>query len=299
MIFYLHFHPGKDSETVCKRSLSPIPMDDGNCGYYADRLYNEHNSATKFYVATFGYAKNWKENNVHERQIDRYTLHFVFSGRGTFNGNPISAGQMFLAPQNQKHTIINDPKNPLEFSWIALSGTDLEHQLDLIPLPNKPTIALYQNQEKIRQIFLNTIYGELVDLNRELYLCSKFYEVLAHSNVINKPFPLPTNRHSDIYYSKIISYINSHYAENLTVSDIAKHIHISTNHLRRICHEKSNLTPQMLITSKRINVAKVLLANDTSSIEEIASMVGFANVGAFSKCFKKMCGISPLQFRKQ
>ena len=79
-------------------------MDASNCGYYSDRIFNAHNSASRFYVATFGYAKAWKEHNTHERQIDRYTVHFVFSGCGTFNGQPIKAGQMFFAPQNQKYT---------------------------------------------------------------------------------------------------------------------------------------------------------------------------------------------------
>lgn len=300
MIFYMHQYPKNNKDHFStKRSLSPFPMDASNCGYYSDRIFNAHNSASRFYVATFGYAKAWKEHNTHERQIDRYTVHFVFSGCGTFNGQPIKAGQMFFAPQNQKYTIINDSKTPLEFSWIALSGTELENQLHLIQLPTKPTITFYQNVDKIRQIFLDTIYGELVGLNRELFLCSKFYEVLSLSNVINKPYPMPTNQHSDIYYSKIISYINSHYTENIQTADIAKHVHISLTYLRKICKEKSGSTPQELITNKRLSVAKGLLVNDTSSVEEISSLVGFSNVGAFSKCFKRICGVSPLLYRKQ
>lgn len=299
MIFYMHQYPAdNDDHFLIKRSLTPLPMDASNCGYYSDRIFNAHNSASPFYVTTFGYAKAWKEHNTYDRQIDRYTVHFVYSGCGTFNGQPIKAGQMFFAPQNQKYTIINNEKTPLEFSWIALSGTELENQIRLIQLPSKPIITFFQNVEKIRQIFLDTLYGELIDLNRELFLCSKFYEVLSLSNVINKPYPMPINQHSDIYYSKIISYINSHYSENIQASDIANHVHISLTYLRKICRVKSNSTPQELITGKRLNVAKGLLANDTSSIEEISSLVGFANVGAFSKCFKKNCGVSPLFYRK-
>ena len=113
MILYLHQHPAiKPNEIITKRSFSPIPMDDGKCGYYGDRIFNAHNSASRFYVATFGYSKSWKENNTHERQIDRYTIHFVYSGAGVFNGQPVRAGQMFFAPQNQKYTIVNHPEDP-------------------------------------------------------------------------------------------------------------------------------------------------------------------------------------------
>ena len=52
MILYLHQHPAiKPNEIITKRSFSPIPMDDGKCGYYGDRIFNAHNSASRFYVA--------------------------------------------------------------------------------------------------------------------------------------------------------------------------------------------------------------------------------------------------------
>lgn len=300
MIFYLHQHPEQNSkETINSQSFSPHPIDAGNCGYYADRLFNSHNSANRFYIATFGYAKNWKENNTIDRQIDRYTLHFVFGGKGEFNGQLVSSGQMFIAPQNEKYTVITDEKDPLQFAWIALSGTDLEYHVNLLHLPSKAMISYFENTKTIQNIFLSTIYGEPAKLNKELYLCAKFYEILSFCNVTTSSFSNPTNHPANIYYSKIISYINSHYADPISSSDIAKHVHISTTYLRQICREKANTPPQKLIANKRISVAKILLATDNISIEKISSLVGFANVGAFSKCFKKMCGISPLQFRKQ
>ena len=60
VIFYLHQYPVNEKKKFGqKRSLTPLPMDYSQCGYYSDRIYNAHNSAARFYVVTFGYAKSW------------------------------------------------------------------------------------------------------------------------------------------------------------------------------------------------------------------------------------------------
>ena len=132
----------------------------------------------------------------------------------------------------------------------------------------------------------------------ELFLLSKLYHILSLSSVLNRSYPMPTTHQSDVYYASILSYINDHYAENITISDISKHVHISPTYIRKICHEKAGSSPQKLIAQKRLNMAKVLLANDNSSIEEIASLVGFSNVYAFSNFFKKQNGQPPSVYRK-
>lgn len=299
MIFYYHQHPnGTPNSVQEKRSFTPIPMNLDNCVFYSDRLFNAHNSESPFYVATFGYARSWTGNNVYDRKIDRYTIHFVFEGKGTFNGQPISAGQMFFAPQNQTYTIINDENDPLVFSWIALSGTQLESQLQLFRLTNEATISVFHNADAIREIFLDTLYKSHRNVGLEMYLLAKTLEILSLCYVVNRSFDMPANQQSDLYYTNIISYINNNYSRDITIEDIAKHVHISPTYVRRICKEKTGYSPAKIISNKRLNVAKALLANDNSSIEEISSLVGFANIYSFSSFFKKNTKSSPTAYRK-
>ena len=174
MIAYLHHYPVGD-KIESKYFHSPIPRDYSNCGYYSDRIYNMHGETKRFYIATFGYEHAWKEHNTYEREIARYTIHFVFGGRGTFNGQQISAGQMFITPPMQKYTIIQDSVSPLTFGWIALSGTELENQLSLLHLTDLPMISTFQNVERIHELFIDTVYGDHGNLNLELIMFSSFY----------------------------------------------------------------------------------------------------------------------------
>ena len=296
MITYLHHYP-MDGKPGQKWLQKPMNMDHSNCGYYSDRIYDLHSSTKRFYIATFGYEKSWPECNTYDRIIGRYTLHFVFEGKGTFNGQPIHAGQMFIAPHHKPYTIIQDKHSPLTLSWIGISGTELDNQLSLWHLADLPEIITIQNMEKIRTIFIDTIYGQHPYENMEMLLFSSLFKILALCNIKGNASPIVDDSHANTYFSEVMSYIDTHYAENINVRDIAHHVHISEPHLRRICTLVSNQSPQDLIAQKRLNVAKSMLVNTNASIEEIALLVGFSSHNAFSKFFTKKRGVSPQAYR--
>ena len=300
MIAYFHQYPTGDGIKIdAKVFHEPMPMDCSNCGYYSDRIYNMHGATKRFYVATFGYTKAWKEQNLYERIIDRYQVHFVFEGKGTFNGKPVSAGQMFIAPQNKPHTIVQDPDDPMTFAWFAFSGTELENQLSLLHLPDDFTIMPYPNMQQIKEIFVDTVYGPYSSLDLEMFVLSACYKVLALCNISNRETESAEATHEYQYFSEIVSYINSHYFKKISVADIANHVHISPSYLYRICTQISQKSPQDLINDKRISVAKSFLANNTTSIGEISLFLGFSNPNSFSNFFKKHCGISAQEYRQQ
>lgn len=53
------------------------------------------------------------------------------------------------------------------------------------------------------------------------------------------------------------------------------------------------------IINKRIFNAEVLLYNSGYNISEIAQIVGYDNPLYFSRIFKKIKGVSPMQYRKK
>lgn len=299
MIVYLHHYPAPNHVLGHKWFHSPMPMDYSQCGYYSDRIFNMHGEAKRFYIATFGYNKSWNELNTYERVINRFTLHFVFAGKGLFNGKPVKAGNVFVAPQKEKHTIIQDSEEPMTYGWIALSGTELENQLSLLHLSEMPMITVFQNQDVIQKIFLDTVYGEHPNVDLESYLFSKFHEIMAYCNPVLPQSQEQEDLRTNLYFSEILNYVETHYSKNITISDIAKHVHISPSYLHRICSQKANTTPLDLVSQKRLSVAKSMLANSEASVGEIALFVGFSNPNAFSKFFTKNCGLSAQAYRQQ
>lgn len=96
-----------------------------------------------------------------------------------------------------------------------------------------------------------------------------------------------------------VTYIEMHYQDNLTLSDIASYIHISKNHLSYLFQKETGFAFSDYLTDLRIAKAKELLnAEKKYTIAEIAEMTGFSDTGYFCKVFKKSTGMSPNHYRQ-
>ena len=91
---------------------------------------------------------------------------------------------------------------------------------------------------------------------------------------------------------KIMDEIKEHYTENITLTGLAEKYAISVSYLSELLKE------HLQLSSKRIQKAKELLADESLSIEQIAEQTGYNDYFYFTKVFKKNTGISPSKYRK-
>ena len=99
--------------------------------------------------------------------------------------------------------------------------------------------------------------------------------------------------------SPIRSYLRAHFAENISLDELAGMFYINKFYLTRLFREQYGITISAYINELRINHAKQLLRFSDHSLEEIASMCGFYDLSYFSRKFKNAEGIAPSAFRKQ
>lgn len=94
-----------------------------------------------------------------------------------------------------------------------------------------------------------------------------------------------------------VAYIENHFAEELSVDELASLAGMSVRHFRRLFQDVYNTSPVRYINSLRIQAAKRLLLNSDLSITDIAMHCGFVNGNYFSTRFKKATGQSPYMYR--
>ncbi len=94
-------------------------------------------------------------------------------------------------------------------------------------------------------------------------------------------------------------YIRTHYAEKLTLSDVADQVYVSQWHLSKLISRYTNQSFFDLLNGARIDKAKELLTDPGLRVWEISEMVGFAEVTHFSRIFKKLVGMSANEYRSQ
>ena len=94
-------------------------------------------------------------------------------------------------------------------------------------------------------------------------------------------------------------YIHDNLEHQMSVAEIAAHLHLSTRHFHRLFAEFAAVSPSVYIETARIDRARHLLRNGNEPIKRVAALVGYPDVHHFTRVFGRRCGISPAAFRKQ
>lgn len=97
---------------------------------------------------------------------------------------------------------------------------------------------------------------------------------------------------------QINHYIAQNYKRNISLTDIAEHVHLNVNYLSRIYKTNTGTTLYDTLLTVRINKAKDMLINTDMKIADIAEHVGFQSSNTFIRCFKKQVQMNPLAYRQ-
>jgi AraC-like DNA-binding protein/mannose-6-phosphate isomerase-like protein (cupin superfamily) len=85
---------------------------------------------------------------------------------------------------------------------------------------------------------------------------------------------------------------------NLSIDDIAGQLFISKDYLRHLFTHYTGRPPIQALLAARIGHAKRILADPSRSVAQVADICGFDNPYYFSRLFKKVTGVTPMEFRK-
>lgn len=97
----------------------------------------------------------------------------------------------------------------------------------------------------------------------------------------------------------ILSYIEEHYYEKLTVNELAEMIHYSDYYFMKVFKSYTGKTLMSYINEMRVEKSKYLLINTQKSISDIALEAGFGQTSYYIRKFQEFQEETPLKFRKQ
>lgn len=101
---------------------------------------------------------------------------------------------------------------------------------------------------------------------------------------------------SDI--GEIITYINYHLLEDLSLTSVAERFNFSIAYLSRKFRKETGLTFTEFIAEKRIALAKLYLQTGYKNITKLSHVLRFHDCSYFIKVFKKSVGVTPTQYIK-
>ncbi len=97
---------------------------------------------------------------------------------------------------------------------------------------------------------------------------------------------------------RIADFIEAHLSEEVRLATMASLVDLSPYHFARAFKQSFGAPPHRYHLGRRIERAKRLLAEQQTSITDIAVTLGFAETSSFSAAFRKTTGASPRAYRR-
>lgn len=112
-----------------------------------------------------------------------------------------------------------------------------------------------------------------------------------------------TREKEDSSYSflvkQAIQIIKKNYTKKITLEEVADRLGISAGYFSRIFSSETGETFSNYVIRRRIEYARELIMTTNYKFYEIAEMCGFSSPVHFNNTFKKLCGVTPNQYRKE
>lgn len=123
-------------------------------------------------------------------------------------------------------------------------------------------------------------------------------ELILHLNRTLYEMEHPkSNNEGNKLYDSLISYIEGHLDEDLTLDHIAETFFVNKYHIAHLFKNQLGLPIHQYITKKRLAKCRDAILSDTS-ISKAYLMYGFKDYSSFYRAFKKEFGTSPKEYKE-
>lgn len=130
--------------------------------------------------------------------------------------------------------------------------------------------------------------------------CSKMFQIDINRDS-QSPFIIFSGQkdHEDEPVKKAQSFIEKNFQERITVDELATMLSLSRRNLERRFKKATTNTVVEYIQRVKIEAAKMSLELSRENVNEVMYKVGYNDTKAFRTTFKKITGLSPIQYRSK
>lgn len=195
----------------------------------------------------------------------------------------------YLCNFNEKILVgkIGTAQLPKEFEFLKVWGNPC------LPLKKESSRFIRQLFERLHIAYANN------GLSNLLLLQSYLIALLCEMREAYQPLQINKQSAALILTNQFRELLSKHITSKHRVSDYARMLHVTPNHLNKSVKTITAISPTKWIDETLLLEAKVLLSQTLLSVSEIASSIGIDDQSYFSRLFKKYEGMTPLEYRKK
>lgn len=127
---------------------------------------------------------------------------------------------------------------------------------------------------------------------------SRLFQLLfCHFDALPKNPATRIQLRTQVRVQKMLDYMYTHYAEPITIADIAEAASVSRSEAARCFHEYMDCSPVNALIRYRLQTACRMLHDRSLTVQEISLACGFRSTNYFTRQFRKTYGCTPGQVR--
>jgi len=248
-------------------------------------------------------------------------LHYVVRGEGVrFIGDNISnfsSGEIILLGENLPHTFrcsdeYYQQSNELEVEAIVMQFLPNCLGKEIFNLPEAYLIPKLFEKAKKGMVITGQTREKLATLMRQATVATQMEKLIIFLSILNlisetdEYHPVTSahafyrsNESDQIRLNKIYSYTLTNYKKDISLAEISSIIHLSITSFCRYFKLMTKKTYYDFLIEIRISHACRLLVEDKVPTEVICFDCGFNNVSNFYRHFKKIAGMTPMDYKRK
>ena len=234
-------------------------------------------------------------------------LEYIVEGRGYLNvdGENYAAtkGDVYILRKKTTHTYWSDAKSPWVKIFFNIRGSLAEKILEEYKLGTKGKVVLNGEglEDDFREMLARVSDNTITQAERFDGAAVDFLKIIIKLANLER---MRGNLKGDLMsvedeMNKLIEYITMNPKRIVSNQELGDVIFHSKDYVIKRFFANFGVTPYEYQIQQKIFSAKNLLGHTKMSVKEIAASLGYDDQHYFSYMFKKRCGLSPTQYRKQ
>lgn len=209
-----------------------------------------------------------------------------------------AAGGAALIRRLKPHIVFTDIKMPDQDGLTMLAGLKSEFpEMQIAVLTGYRDFNYAQEAIKLGVTRFLLKPSKMDELHEALSAMKERLDKLPPDAAAGEDEPCLDRHAGSFIVNQATAYIEEHYAQKLTLQEVADKCYVSQWHLSKLINKYTGNTFYELLNNVRIEKAKALLNDPKLKIGDIVDMVGYSDAAHFSRVFKRVVGVSANEYR--
>lgn len=209
-----------------------------------------------------------------------------------------AAGGAALIRRLKPHIVFTDIKMPDQDGLTMLAGLKSEFpEMQIAVLTGYRDFNYAQEAIKLGVTRFLLKPSKMDELHEALSAMKERLDKLPSDAAAGEDEPCLDRHAGSFIVNQATAYIEEHYAQKLTLQEVADKCYVSQWHLSKLINKYTGNTFYELLNNVRIEKAKALLNDPKLKIGDIVDMVGYSDAAHFSRVFKRIVGVSANEYR--